>query len=65
MIQRVLLGACLAASPMIANVIAEEAGCEVRVFNTLHNVSATDFLSGKDYVDLMEENIDVLKEALN
>ena len=52
-------------SPMIANVIAEEVGCEVRVFNTLHNVSAADFLSGKDYVDLMEENIDVLKEALN
>ena len=52
-------------SPMIANVIAEEVGCEVRVFNTLHNVSAADFLGGKDYVDLMEENIDVLKEALN
>ena len=52
-------------SPMIANVIAEEAGCDVRVFNTLHNVSASDFYSGKNYVDLMVENIEVLREALN
>ena len=52
-------------SPMIANVIAEEAGCDVRVFNTLHNVSASDFYSGKNYVDLMGENIEVLREALN
>ncbi len=52
-------------SPMIARVIAEEAGCGVRVFNTLHNVSAADYLSGKDYVDLMGENISVLQEALN
>ncbi len=52
-------------SPMIAQVIADEAGCGVRVFNTLHNVTAADFYSGKDYVDLMSENIDVLMEALN
>ena len=52
-------------SPMIADVIAEEAGCDVRVFNTLHNVSASDFYSGKNYVDLMVENIEVLREALN
>lgn len=52
-------------SPMIATVIADEAGCGVEVFNTLHNVTAADFYSGKDYVDLMEENIAVLQEALN
>lgn len=52
-------------SEMIANVIAEEAGCDKRVFNTLHNVTAADFYGGKDYIDLMGENISVLREALN
>ena len=52
-------------SQMIADVIAEEAGCDVMVFNTLHNVTASDFYSGKNYVDLMGENIGVLREALN
>ena len=52
-------------SPSIAHVIAEETDAEVKVFNTLHNVSAADFYSGKDYVDLMGENIGVLKEALD
>ena len=52
-------------SPMIARVIADEAGCDVRVFNTLHNITASDFFSGKDYVDLMWENVAVLREALN
>ena len=52
-------------SELIARTIAEEAGCDVRVFNTLHNVTASDFRSGKDYPELMGENIEVLKEALN
>ena len=52
-------------SQMIADVIAEEAGCDVMVFNTLHNVTASDFYSGKNYVDLMGENVGVLREALN
>ena len=52
-------------SPMIARVIAEEVGCDVMVFNTMHNATAADFRSGRDYVDMMEENADVLMEALN
>ena len=52
-------------SEFIARTIAEEAGCDARVFNTLHNVTASDFRSGKDYPELMGENIEVLKEALN
>ena len=51
-------------SEMIARIIAEEAGCGVRTFNTLHNVSAYDFRRGADYVSLMGENVDVLREAL-
>ena len=51
-------------SDMIARVIASEAGCGVRTFNAMHNVSAADFHQGKTYIDLMEENLDVLKEAL-
>ena len=52
-------------SPLIAEVIADEAGCGVRVFYTMHNVTAADFMSGRNYIDFMEENIDVLSEALN
>ena len=52
-------------SPMIASVIADEAGCSVREFSTLHAVTAADFLSGKDYVDFMEGNAEILREVLN
>ena len=52
-------------SPLIASVIADEAGCGVRVFYTMHNVTAADFMSGRNYIDFMEENLDVLSEALN
>ena len=51
-------------SDMIARVIASEAGCGIRTFNTLHNVTAADFHQGKTYIDLMGENLDVLGEAL-
>ena len=34
-------------SDMIARVIASEAGCGIRTFNTLHNVTAADFHQGK------------------
>lgn len=51
-------------SDMIARVIASEAGCGIRTFNTLHNVTAADFHQGKTYIDLMGENLDVLREAL-
>ncbi len=49
----------------IARTIADETGAKVLTFNTLHNISASDFESGRSYVEMMEENIKVLEEALN
>ena len=51
-------------SPSLARVIAEEAGCGVREFNSAHNVTALEFRSGADYISLMRENLEVLREVL-
>ena len=49
----------------IANVIAKETGVKVLEFKTAHNISQKDFDAGVTYVDIMKDNIKVLKEALN
>lgn len=48
----------------LARVIAEEAGAEVRELSAAHNISKEDFENGVTYADLMERNIEVLKEVL-
>lgn len=49
----------------IANAIAKETGIKVLEFKTAHNISQKDFDAGVTYVDIMKDNIKVLKEALN
>lgn len=49
----------------IANAIAKETGVKVLEFKTAHNISQKDFDAGVTYVDIMKDNIKVLKEALN
>lgn len=49
----------------IANTIKEETGAKVLEFNAAHNISQKDFDAGVTYVDIMKDNIKVLKEALN
>lgn len=49
----------------IANSIAKETGAKVREFKTAHNLSQKDFDKGVTYLDIMKDNIKVLKEALN
>ena len=49
----------------IAEAISKETGAKVLEFNTAHNISQKDFDAGVTYVDIMEENTKVLKEALN
>ena len=49
----------------IANDISLETGAKVLEFNAAHNISASDFDAGVTYVDIMKNNIEVLKEALN
>jgi zinc transport system substrate-binding protein len=52
-------------SDAIARTIAREAGVEYLTFNSAHTISAEDFDNGKTYADIMESNLDVLREALN
>ena len=48
----------------IANTIAKETGAKVLVFHSAHNVSKEDFDNNITYVDIMEKNVNNLKEAL-
>ncbi len=48
-----------------ARVISEETGASVRTLHSCHNVSKDDFERGVTYLDIMEENLKVLTEALN
>lgn len=52
-------------SDKISKTISKETGVKVKEFNAVHNISKDDFNDGVTYVDLMNENIKVLKEALN
>ena len=49
----------------LAETMAQETNIKVLEFNAAHNISKKDFESGQTYVDIMNKNIDVLKEALN
>lgn len=49
----------------IANTIANETGAKVLTYNSAHNISKDDFNKGITYVDIMRDNIEVLREALN
>lgn len=45
--------------------ICEATGAKSELLNAVHNVSDSDFKAGVTYIDLMEHNVTVLKEALN
>ena len=49
----------------IATEIARETGAMVLELHSAHNVSKDDFDAGITYVDIMEANLEKLKEALN
>ena len=49
----------------IANTIAKKTGAKVLEFKTGHNISQKEFDAGVTFVDIMKENVKVLKEALN
>ena len=48
----------------IAKTISKETGAKVLEFNSAHNISKEDFENGKTYLDIMNDNLEVLKEAL-
>ena len=49
----------------IAKTISDATGSKVLEFNSAHNISQKDFDKGITYVDIMKNNVEVLKEALN
>ncbi len=48
----------------MARVIAEDTGCKILSFHSCHNVSARELEEGVSYLELMENNLRNLKEAL-
>ena len=49
----------------VARTIAAETGAEILEFHSLHNISKSDFDSGKTYLQIMHQNLTNLKRALN
>lgn len=49
----------------MANILAEETGARIMLFNSAHNISAEDFEKGITYIDIMKNNETALKEALS
>ncbi len=47
-----------------AKVIAEETGAEVHTLHSCHNLSVKDFSAGVTYLDVMRNNLEVLRFAL-
>ena len=50
---------------LIAETLAKETGAKILEIQSAHNISEKDFESGVTYVNLMERNLEALKEALN
>ena len=48
-----------------AEAVAAETGCDILEFHSAHNVSRADFESGITYADIMRQNAENLKLALN
>ena len=49
----------------MSKAIAEATGAKNELLNAVHNVSDEEFKKGVTYIDLMNHNVKVLKEALN
>ncbi|WP_313133192.1 metal ABC transporter substrate-binding protein [Anaerocolumna sp.] len=48
----------------MADTISEATGAKVLLMHACHNISKSDFESGKNYIELMTANVEALKEAL-
>ncbi|MFQ9515831.1 MAG: metal ABC transporter substrate-binding protein [Eubacterium sp.] len=52
-------------SHTVANTISEDTGAKTLQFNSCHNITQKQFDNGVTYVDLMKENVNNLRKALN
>ena len=50
--------------PKVAKVISEETGAEMLLLHGSHNVSKEEIERGISYLDIMEENLEKLKQGL-
>ena len=48
-----------------AGAVAYETGCEILTLQSAHNVTREEFRGGVTYLDLMRDNLEVLRTALN
>ena len=48
----------------IADTICESTGAKKMLFHSCHNITKDDFQAGVTYLDLMQNNVEALKEAL-
>lgn len=48
----------------MADILCEDTGCQKLPFHSCHNLSAEQFAQGIGYLELMEGNLETLKEAL-
>lgn len=51
-------------TPNVARAIAEATGAQMLMFSTCHNVTKDEFESGVTFIDLMQQNAETLKKAL-
>ena len=49
----------------VAKTIADDANIETAVFTTGHNVSLDEFRQGVSFIDLMDQNLEILRKVLN
>lgn len=52
------------ANEKTADIICEATGARKKLFNACHNLSKNEFKKGVTYLDLMNKNVEVLREAL-
>lgn len=52
-------------SPRVAEIISEETKAEPLLFHTCHNLTRRQFDSGITYLELMEQNVEALRQGLN
>lgn len=48
-----------------ADAVADATGCEIWLLHSCHNVSKEDFETGVSYLDLMRQNVEALKKAVD
>ena len=49
----------------LAEAIANETGCQILELNSMQSVTRADIEAGADYIEIMTQNLEIIKEALS